>query len=346
MKTKLTILFFLLVSVVNSQKLVCLNHAGVSFFYSGNTPVNDAVTAAVSGDTIYIPGGGFSIGNLNIDKSLVIYGVGHDPDSTLATGRTELSGSIYLLQGASDSHLEGFYLSGNIYFGTNASDQFVENIKISRINLGALYISYSGSAVTTSNNIIITENYLRSELYGGYAVGLVVSKNFLTQGMRYLSNSLFTNNIFFGGYCGGGPISNADNCLFQNNYFYVGFGPCCCQYLVSGNSNHFQNNATNLNWSFPDGTNTGSGNWFNVPASTLFVNCPANTIDYTYDYHLQTPASYLGTDGFQIGIYGTNDPVKEGWVPENPHVVIKTISPQTDSNGDLYINIKVGAQND
>lgn len=327
------------------QKLVALSHAGTSTFFTGNTCVNDAVTAAVSGDTVYIPGGGFTIGTLNIDKSLTIFGVGHVPDSTQATYRTELSGHIVLVQGASNCHLEGFYLSGDISFGTSPTDQFVQNVQIRRINMNTLRLSYNGSATTTSNTIFVEENWLRGELHAGYAANLIVSKNMISQGFRYASNSLFTNNILVGGYCGGGPIAGVDNCLFQNNYIYIGFGPCCCQYFVSGNSNHFQNNATNLNWSFPDGTNTGSANWFNVPMSNIFVNCPSNGFDYTYDYHLQSPATYPGTDGTQIGIYGTASPSKMGNVPQNPHISTKVIAPQTNAAGELNIQVTIGAQN-
>lgn len=329
-----------------AQKLVTVSHNGVASFFTGNTPVNDAVAAALTGDTIYIPGGGFSIGNLTINKGLTIFGVGHSPDSTTATYRTELSGTIILIQGASNTQLEGFYLSGNIRFGNSSGDQFVENVKIRRVNLQTLQLSYDGSSATTSNNIIVEENWIRSELHAGYASGVLVQKNLISQGFRYASNTLFTNNIVFGGYCGGGPFSSIDNCLIQNNLLNIGFGPCCCQYLVSGNSNHFANNVMNLNWSFPDGTNTGNDNWINQSVTTLFVNCPSAGFDYTYDYHLQNPSSFLGTDGTEVGIYGTVEPSKMGWVPENPHVSTKVIAPQTTPTGDLNISITVGAQND
>lgn len=345
MKKTVTLIIALTISGLSfGQKLVNLVHNGTSTFYTGNSPVNDAVSAAQSGDTIYIPGGGFTINTLNIDKKLSVFGVGYDSDSTLATGITHLNGTIVIKQGADNSFLQGFYLSGNIIFGTNPSDQVVNNITISRLNLGSLYLSADGNSASTSNNISLTENWFRGEIAAGYVTGLVLSKNFISQGFRYASNSLFTNNVFFGGYCGGGPFSSVDNSLFQNNYLYVGHGPCCCQYLISGNSNHFTNNAMNINWSFPDGSNTGSLNWYNVTPGAFFVNCPSSSLDNTYDYHLQSPATYIGTDGLQIGVYGTNTPFKDGAVSKNPHVTFKNIASQTSANGDLNINITVGAQ--
>lgn len=335
-----------LVFVGNAQKLVTVSHNGQASFFTGNSPVNDAVAAAVSGDTIYIPGGGFSVGTLTIDKSLTIYGVGHSPDSTNATYRTEITGNITLVQGASNTKLEGFYLSGDLTFGTSAGNQFVENITIKRINLQTLRLSWNGSAPTTANNILVEENIIRSEIQVGYATGVVISKNRIAQGFRYASNTLITNNILFGSYCGSGPFYALDNCLIQNNFIYVAFSPCTGNYFIhsGSNTNHFANNAININQTFPAGTNTGTGNWVNVSYTSFFTYCTGTGFDYAYDYHLQTPGSYLGTDGTEIGIYGTASPSKTGWVPENPHVSTKTISPQTDSNGELNINITVGAQ--
>jgi hypothetical protein len=43
-------------------------------------------------------------------------------------------------------------------------------------------------------------------------------------------------------------------------------------------------------------------------------------------------------------MYGGSFPYKAGAVPINPHIVTKIIAPQTDVNGDLNINITVGAQ--
>lgn len=332
------------IQVANSQKLVTVVHNGTSSFFTGNSSVNDAIATALSGDTIYIPGGGFSIGTLTINKALTIYGVGHTPDSTLATYRTELNGNIVLVQGASNTKLEGFYINGDITLGTNASDQVVNNLVIRRVNLNTLRLSYNGSDLTTSNNILIEENIIRAEIHAGYASGLLISKNHVAYAFRYASNALFTNNILSGNYCYNGPFSFLNNCLIQNNYLNISYSPCTGNYFISGNSNHFANNVVTQGLTFPDGSNTGTGNIFNVAASTFFVNCPSSSFDYSYDYHLQNPATYIGTDGTQIGIYGTATPAKLGTVPENPHVSTKIIAPQTDTNGDLNINITVGAQ--
>ena len=124
------------------------------------------------------------------------------------------------------------------------------------------------------------------------------------------------------------------------------YANCSGQYFMSNcNTNYFQNNAFNNAPGFPDGSNTGLGNWNSINPGTFFVSQSGTTFSYTQNYHLQAPLTYIGTDGTQIGIYGTTIPYKEGAVPINPHVQTKTIGTTTSSIGELNINIRVAAQN-
>jgi hypothetical protein len=68
------------------------NQWNTTAFYSNNALV-DAYTAAANGDTIYLPGGGFAPPGA-FDKGIIIYGVGHYPDSTAATNKTVISADL------------------------------------------------------------------------------------------------------------------------------------------------------------------------------------------------------------------------------------------------------------
>ena len=94
------------------------------------------------------------------------------------------------------------------------------------------------------------------------------------------------------------------------------------------------------------GSNINNGNYLAVDFATLFVNAPSTTFNYTYNFHLQQPATYLGSDATQAGLYGglLHGPYKAASIPKNPHIQTKTIAPATDTNGNLNINIKVAAQ--
>lgn len=79
---------------------------------------------------------------------------------------------------------------------------------------------------------------------------------------------------------------------------------------------------------------------------TVFINQSGNIFDYNQDYHLVDPATYLGIDNTEVGIYGGMYPIKDGAVPQNPHIQTKSVAPITDVNGDLQIEIQVEAQED
>lgn len=328
-----------------AQQTIALHHNGQSSFYSSIDSLSNHIQ---SGDTIYLPGGGLNIGNWSIDKSVHVFGAGHNPDSTIATKRTYLSGNIYLKTGADNSFLQGFYLTGDIIFGTSTSDQVVNNIYISRCNISSLYLSFDGSTATTSSNISIRESILRgNNINGGYASNVVITNSIIQGVVQYFNNLLFTNNIMMRAFCGGGPFYNINTSTFQNNIIKTTHDNWNCggNYLEYGcSSNYFENNIFSYGYTFPDGSSTGSGNWTSVDLSAVLISQSGLAFDYAQDYHLISPSTYLGTDGTQVGIYGGVYQFKEGSVPQNPHVISKTIQQSTDNSGNLNINVKVKAQ--
>ncbi len=63
-----------------AQKVIVVQHNGTPDFY---TTLNEAISGASNGDTIYLPGGQTEIGfDLIIDKELHIIGAGYRSDSS------------------------------------------------------------------------------------------------------------------------------------------------------------------------------------------------------------------------------------------------------------------------
>lgn len=331
------------ISVSHAQITLALQHNGQASFYASFDSLNAHIQ---SGDTIYFPGGGTNIGNWYINKTVHVFGVGHNPDSTAATSRSYLTGNIYLQTGADNSFFQGLYLTGSFAFGTNPSDQVVNNIIISRCFFYNLFLSYDGSTPTASSNIRISENVIVGDyIYGGYASNVVISNNIVQSIIGYFNNLLYSNNIQFRGFCGGGPFHNVNYCTLQNNILEFTYYSCSGSYFESGcNSNNWLNNIFNQGWGFPDGSNTGNGNWPSIDMSSVLVSQSGLSFSYTQDYHLQSPSTYIGTDSSQVGIYGGLYPFKDGSIPLNPHIVSKAIQQTTNSTGNLNINIKVKAQ--
>ena len=140
------------------------------------------------------------------------------------------------------------------------------------------------------------------------------------------------------------------NTLFQNNIFVVSQ-----PINTSGNSNicynSYHNNLKIGSSDFienPTCPNQGESDNLAVPdIDSIFIAYPNNGFNYTNNYHLKPtcPGVGAGTDGTDLGIYGTNNPTPEGWIPSNPHIYFKQVDSETGPDGKLHIQVGVRANN-
>jgi hypothetical protein len=337
-----TILAFCAFSIIAQQTFVRQN-VTTSIHYS----IGDVFSNALNGDTIHLPGGAFSIGTLVIDKQLTIFGAGHHPDSTTATYATTLTGNMtFRTSAASNSTLTGVALTGLLRFGTIATDSDINNFTLRRCQVGEIVMSFNGSTNSQATNIIIDGNTILGNIAGVDAQFVFIQNNLITGYINnFNGNLLVKNNTFFGGTgCPSVLVTDTYSGVFENNVFMN--NGLCGNITINSNvhSSIFTNNVFNANYTFPYGTNIGSGNYPGISFTGFFVNETDFAFSYTNDYHLTNPLTHLGNDGTQCGMYGGTSPYKAGAVPVNPHISSKTIAPQTTPTGDLNINITVGAQ--
>jgi len=350
-KFLLIVCLFISFGELSSQNIIALqpaNGSSASFY----TDVQSAVNAASNGDYIYLPGGPINISpSLNINKRISLIGAGFFNDSTLATHYTELTGAIYLLAGADGSTISGISAS-TLTVGTDGATQNVNNVTISRCSFNLIQLGYTvGVTNGSGRNFLISECVL-GQVYGNNMQHVKITKCIIGSGvsssyraiMDFNYNAEISNCIILtSSYCGSGclgTIENINGCIIQNNIFYS----------TQARFTNCYNNIVLNNTFCNDGSinaGGGPGNLYNVNQATLFVDAPP-LVPYSqlYDYHVQTSsvAHNYGTDGTDVGIYGTSIPYKEGSVPFNPHIQLKNISSATDLNGNLPVNIKVAAQ--
>ncbi len=336
---KKSILFLILAicfsfSASYAQNLIALQHNGATTLF---TTIPAAVTAAVGGDTVYLPGGSFP--GFSIDKKLAIIGVGHNPDSTAATGMTLISGEIHMTTANCD---------GSIFTGIRVSA--IQNLGGDNDNVQVSRCFVSGAGILPANGPAGSENWTISECFVTQIQTIIsnslVSNNLITMPIQSASNCQIENNIFL--YSGGGnnPVSG-NFCTVKNNVFYIiGTG---------GVDNSLFNNNIWSNGNIPNGVfgngNIGTGNINDPNFNGLFTNFSYTTYAgnignlYQFDFHLVNPTYNTGgTDGTPIGIYGGTFPWKDGSLPFNPRILFKNIGNSTDLNGNLQINIHVEAQ--
>jgi len=320
MKRILFACFMMAVLSAYSQKAVVLQHGGTATIFSSTNPLVEAYNAAVSGDTIYVPGGAFP--GLAITKRLAIFGTGHYPDSTAATGVSNVA-SIDFQTGSDKSVIQGLNIGGGISF---QPDVRIDSVIVSRCNAGALYVSGSNNPATNCQGLLIYQNVI-GDMAIPHSRGIRLFNNIISGLHDMGTNSWIRNNKINGLY-------NCNYALFENNTIN--------SYSSGIDFNTFRNNVLAVQPAI--GNSTWVANYYNVDFANLFVNQTA-WFAYSDNYHLKTPAVYQGSDTTQVGIYGGYYPYKEGAVPANPHIQNKTIPLQADVSGQLNIQVKVAAQN-
>ncbi|MBK6483304.1 MAG: hypothetical protein IPG01_09245 [Chitinophagaceae bacterium] len=337
----------LLTDSTMAQQLIALHHSGQALFY---TDFVTAVNAAQSGDTVYVPGFSYSNTAVSINKEIHIIGVGHDPDSTLATSFTYLNGSINFTAGSDYSTIEGVRINGGIFFGSYTG----ENAPVNSITIRRCYMITCDFMQYYDQNyqyhpnesqyILFENNIISGFVNGGYSHNNGFYNNIILGAMFYFSdNNIFRNNIFYSqGSCyywtSSCAMSAITNCMFENNIFLS------AQQIPYGITGGLFNNNIFVQ-GMPTGA-IGSNNLINQPQFEIFTMY-SNSLDvYSEDYHLNalSVGNSAGTDGTDIGIYGGAFPWKEGSVPANPHIQTKNLGYSTDQNGNFPINIKVAAQ--
>lgn len=333
MKKILTLLVLLSVAYAMQAQLYIfvLENNGNTRTYDN---LADCIDNAVAGDTLYLPGGTFS-GTITIDKELHLFGAGYHPDSTTATMPTYFSSRLELTTGAGSSSIEGIRFNG-IYMHTGVS-----NISIKRC--------YGNNINFVNENS--SNNYVEECIVGYISSGTnnLIYKSFVKQ-INNMKNSFVKNCIL--SYQSSSNSSSArvfygiENFVFQNNYILDNYNYLSHEDVVTNSL--FENNCfwTNITW--PQGSNIGNNNVYGSQ-SAIFENWSGSGyFSYSYDYRIKagSVAENAGTDGTDIGIYGTAQPFKDGGLPVNPHIRSKEFGFELNENGKLYINVSAGAQDE
>lgn len=337
---KILLLFslFATISFAMAQKTIAVLSGTNWTFYDDFSP---ALRAAPSGATIYVPGGTFDlgIGGDTINRSITIIGVGHSPDSTASTGVSNLNGSFYL----SSNNISLIGIKTGQISVTPSTRLIIENLFISRCYCNSVLLVNSDSGYIKSS--LLFESNIGS-ISGSNNTSLdsysFTMNNCIVRGdVAEVKNGTIRNNVILANFScstcqfGYGEVSNS---IIENNYIYsIGsnqFGNSLKNNVISSGSISCSNCSSMQN------------NYFSVSLTSTFNNVLSATFSYDYDYHLKSTSvgKNAGTDGTDIGTYGGAYPYKEGAVPPNPHISTKSISPISNSNGTLPVNIKVVAQ--
>ncbi|MDX9749512.1 MAG: hypothetical protein RBT71_00325 [Flavobacteriales bacterium] len=337
------------------QPRIVVQHAGNVQVFSDLT---EAILAAPANSDLYLSGGAFLVpGGFALDKTLHFIGAGIHTDSTNVTGATTLTttGNAYfrLTTGANGSSFTGirFHTPGsNTCFGlgTGAGDQDVESVEFLRcafqqgVILGAVEPAASSSMFTecifhnTINGYDAQAQFSRCIFDHQAGTGAEIS-GFGPNEPGGVGQLTVVNCVGLGTRIGNSPEATVTNSVFTRTSapFWQSNNATLHNNLLV--SSELMSNMTTLDT---------IDNILGVPVGGIFQSEGDNDYQFSDNLHLQSncPGVGAGTDGTDVGVYGTASPYKDGAMPHVPHFRHVAIAPGTDANGDLPVQVKVAAQ--
>lgn len=314
-----------------------------------HTDLVTAIAAAQPGDKLYLTGGVFnSVSDLVLDKRLHFIGAGIHPDSAGVTGVTTVNmtgggSDLIITTAASGSTFTGiaFHPDGGTVYGTSADDDDPTGLVFQRcdfergpINLNG-YGGSTGSA--TFDECIMRTTGTNQNLTGGLGECVITRCILDHKTLSGFSRLFLRNSVILDARLQNSSFAIVQNCAFTYNGapLWQVSGVQISHCLVRG-SGMFSNS----------GSSSETSNIFNVPLESFFVNETDNYYQFGDDLHLNAASGGIGagSDGTDIGLYGSHAPYKAGNVPYNPHYQQAAIEPATNWNGELPVQIRTAAQ--
>ncbi len=341
---KKQILLFVFVAIATfsfsqTNKNIIVSHNSSNVAYED---LESAIAGAADGATIYVPGGKhfLNTNSIVLDKELHFKGDGYDSFSKVGPV-PKLMANITLKRGADNTSFEGLYFTNDIRLDHQEGDEGMFRVFLKTCRLKYRIIS-TGTSSTTIGNIQL---YLQRCVFSGIDLNGCIEK-------VYVDNCIMTSNIFDD--IDEGHIQNS--IILEHSSYDLS--------LSSSENIKISNSILGLNvFDNGDHGNTisnsllvtgkavsayvSSSNIIYADWDDIFENTPSyNAFSLMEDYHLASgsPAVGSGEEGVDMGIYGGAYPWKEHNIPPSPNVYYKSVSHQSNSEGNLNVTYKVKAQ--
>ena len=318
---------------------------GLQVFY-GADALKNALDAANNGDLITLSAGTFNA-YLNITKAVKIQGAGYVTDAESGRYPSVLNGGItlqlpdgnegLLIEGIkvntinvdgnlSNAILRKCQLDGylDLYYYNHDTHGHIINCIIDQCRIRAsLMLDSESENLYIRNSIIqsLSPNTNQS------SASILIENCIITQDATQDVPALFRNCII-GGVCNSNFCSTQNGSISSNSAAYNNV------FLRGSNAKYSQVESGSIQ--------SDSNTLFGKDIFSDYGDEGYNDNE-TYELTPNAKATFLGTDGTQVGIYGGDNPFSS--VPTNPQVTQKNIATKSTLDGKLNVSIKVEAQN-
>lgn len=271
------------------------NRANSGAEFTGASALQDAIAAAIPGDTLHIHPSASTYGTLTTTKRLIIVGLSHNP-ANAKEGEEATVAAVYF-QGNSANSL----LTGLKYSSINAN-------AVTDVN-GIRIINNRGGTITGANantdDWIIEGNIIEGLVNTNNSEDWMIKNNIISRNNYIIQN--FNNTIsFLNNIVINGSDNFATGCsdpIVNNNIFIL--TGSADEIGLNSSTIVFNNNLTyspNFN---PITALSGSNNLDETNPAFTTILAGDYTDYYNNDYHVSGAAVGAATDGFDLGVHGT-----------------------------------------
>lgn len=332
--------------------LVTLQKGDATEIFYGTDAFKEAVATAENGNTIILGAGTFNA--TDITKAVSIYGNGYEMRSDTTAQKenrmaypTRIDGDFSIAldsingQPAKGLYIEGIYNNNQVWVKNH-----LEAATFAKCRFAHFAIWKDRENMITSKDVQFIHCRFASWLEPGDSQNMGINNCVITLlGRNRAQSSIVIQNCIIHkmvnslrGTLKNNIIKNIDIPDYKNSFenFW-------------GNDNQSLNASCAVynNVLYPtsalDDVITKSNNW-KIPNTDTFwaEESQSDTAEYndanTYKLSDQAQKDYIGTDGKQIGLYGSSSPFSTALTI--PHIISKDIAPKTE-NGKLKVSIKV-----
>lgn len=317
------------VAASGQTPLATLSHEGNLTSYYGVDALKEAYNAAANGDVISLSAGTFNA--ISIEKNITIRGAGMEQDPQTGALPTTIAGNFSILTAniADEQYdtvtLESIRTTDDIITYTNCM-----NLKIIKCSLYRIEGTRSfNDSSTNPYTILILNSKIREQLYTQGSVNCYNSIIKYITGLKYENYHTSLTNCA---------------CMLSSDVYRATINNCI---LFIPSSTYFHSSSALYNNVFTgsNASNLGSTSLTqnnHICDSSIFKESTTGmTATATFELTDEAAATYLGTDGTQVGIYGGSLPYDP--TPNNPRITKFNVAPRTTADGKLSVDLSVSA---
>ena len=327
-------ILFAATSFAQNALVASLSHGENVTYYYGVTALQQAVSAAESGDIINLSGGSFNA--TDITKSITLRGAGIDsqePTYIVGNFTIEISGDD-----ANRFMMEGIRCTNSLLINGTFANPFFQKCQFNEVG------NYGSESVVN----IMFSNCKITGSFGprGYNSYIMVNC-FINNTTQSESATVTATNCIFAEPTGF-HVYRYERCQFFN-----------CIIISLNGKGGYSDSSGETRW-IPSNSQAQNCYMVNFPEFDIFgqlsfrAGCPTTSLSYdmvfdnyrgvysdeeTFELTETAKTTYLGTDGSQIGLYGGLQPYDS--TPTYPLISTMTVPAKTNDDGKMDVTVGI-----